>query len=600
MLVVLSTAAAAVLVVIAVLLPPFSLGDRFLGTPYVVLDQEAPQVALDGLTVTRGSASRIGTVGVRLQSVAAEMFLGQPGMSDVQMREARAALPESLTLVSPVYRLQRRPGDSEPMTLRISIPAGVERARLDLYGYDARQQRWSYLPAHPDGQSTALVAEVESLPDAVALFRSALLVPVLGAVIEPGQTPTPEIVAAANVIHPAGLKPITSGALQGSLPAGIAFGQGYAVVPVIRNFDRVDAVDSQTIGSLLRTAAFREDHIRRLMEFVTSAPYQGLAIDYRELSPDLRREYAQFITALGASLRRAGFTLTVAVPFPAISGERIDTGAYDWRAIGAAADAVQLLLPLAPQLSGEGGPVSRTLTWAMGEIGRSKLQVVLSALSVQQRGSAITPATFSEAVAALGQPIASPGTLIPPDTQAEIRLSGERARFDVLAELNTPVIRYLNADGTTRRTVWLTTSAAFRARLGRLLPYNLAGVMVPDLAVPGVPVEMADILREFKISQAARTWYVPVASPPTLNWVVSVGQTVVARHPGAPDTPFIYTPDTPDRVVQISAVIVELGFRLGEVTIRAGVPTATPSPPTPTMQPPTPALPEETPLPPGG
>jgi hypothetical protein len=166
--------------------------------------------------------------------------------------------------------------------------------------------------------------------------------------------------------------------------------------------------------------------------------------------------------------------------------------------------------------------------------------------------------------------------------------------------VNTPEIRYLNADGTTRRTVWLTTGAALRARLGRLLPYNLAGVMVPDLAAPGVPTEMADILREFRVSQAARTWYVPVASPPTLNWMISVGQTVVARQPGTPDAPFTYTPDTPDRVVQISAVIVELGFNLGEVTIRAGVPTPTPSPPTPTMLPPTPALPEETPLPPGG
>jgi hypothetical protein len=44
MLAVLSIAAAAVLVVIAVLLPPFSLGDRFLGTPYMVLDHELPQV----------------------------------------------------------------------------------------------------------------------------------------------------------------------------------------------------------------------------------------------------------------------------------------------------------------------------------------------------------------------------------------------------------------------------------------------------------------------------------------------------------------------------------------------------------------------------
>ncbi|MCC7208838.1 MAG: hypothetical protein IT323_16130 [Anaerolineae bacterium] len=599
MLGVLALVAALVLVVLALLLPPFSLVERLTGAPFQPIGPDGTAVAADGLTLSLPSgaaASSASNLGVRLDVLTRDAFLGQPGPADATLREAREALPQALTLVSPVYRLYGQ--GSGTVTLRLDIPPGADPARLVLYRYDSAARAWRYLPARDhDG---ALIGVVAALPDAVAMFRAPILVPAVSLVIEPGQALTPAMAEMANVVHPAGLKPITSGALQGALPAGVVFGRGYAVVPVIRNFDTPGDADTQIVSGLLRAATFRDEHISRLVEFVLSQPYQGLAIDYRDLSPDTRESFSRFVALLADALHAQDRTLTVVVPFPETSGESIDSGAYDWQAISAAADAVQFLLPLAAPLYSENGPVRGALDAAIRDIGPAKLQVGLSALSAWQQGDEVRSVTYREALAPMGSLVAEPGGVVRGGAPVDVIFSGETAHFDVLSGVGIPVIRYVDADtgNAPRRTVWVMTPGAMRARLAMLLPYNVAGVMIPDLAAAGVPAEMAAILDDFKVAQAAGAWFVPVISPLTLRWTATVNDAPVDQRTGDPAAPYVFTPATDGIRARIRAEIVELDTTLGEITVQSGQPTPQVEPTATSTPTATPSL--ETPLPPGG
>src|SRR5262249_3149647 len=154
---------------------------------------------------------------------------------------------------------------------------------------------------------------------------------------------------------PAGLQPAASGALQGVLPAGVETGHGYGVVPVVRNFANPSAIDVATITSLIQNGGLRAVHVERLVSFASTKPYQGLAIDYRRLPADQRDNFTAFITALAQRMHNANLALTVVVPFPTQGGTGFDTGAYDWRAIGAVADSLQIILPLDPQIFADKG-----------------------------------------------------------------------------------------------------------------------------------------------------------------------------------------------------------------------------------------------------
>src|SRR5204863_1016742 len=117
----------------------------------------------------------------------------------------------------------------------------------------------------------------------------------------------------SNIIHPSGLQPMAAGALQGALPAGIELGRGYAVIPVIRNFSNPSAIDVATITGLLQNSGLRAAHVQQLVEFASSKPYQGLAIDHRRLNADLRDSFTAFVTTLAQKLHNANLTLTVVV-----------------------------------------------------------------------------------------------------------------------------------------------------------------------------------------------------------------------------------------------------------------------------------------------
>lgn len=570
------------LVALGLFLPPVSLGERLFGTPFAPLDAQSASASANGLTVSVDPAKPGSGFGVRIKEIESQYIRNSSaytGEDKDWVRAASKALPATRLRNLIVYRVEKRGTAPEAVSIAASIPqrAGTTSG-YDLYQYDG--SRWVFLPSHPSPDGAALVASVNVLPEAVGLFELDRLVPVIGTVVEIGQQLTPKAAGVASLIHPAGLQPTASGTLQGVLPAGIETGKGYAVVPVIRNFANPAAIDVATVTALLQNRGLRSAHVERLVEFASSKPYQGIAIDYRRLDAEQRDHFTAFIAALAPKLHNANRTLTVVVPFPTQDGSGFNTGAYDWRAIGAVADSLQVILPLDPQTFADKGAVDSALQWAVGEVNRARLQIGLTLLSVQDTNGVFAPIAYADTLAPLGQVEVKPGGVAVAGQPVQASLTGYLAHFAPLDSSGTPSIKYFAPDGTLASTMWLATGAVIRKRLERVTTYNLAGVLALDLLSPGISPDVTNVLSMYKANQPADAQSAALA----LNWMVNAGGSVVAQSTGVPGTPFVYKPDAANSSVAISAEIVGARQMLGPVVLQ--VVTATPAPTaTPTVLP---------------
>ncbi len=563
------------LIGIGLFLPPVALGEQLFSTPYVPLGSSP--VGANGLTIAVDPATAHGDVAVRVNAIPANIFRGEAAASQDDMTwisTARTALPAALTLISPVYRIDQKGNATAALTLTLALPQNTDVTKTDLYQYDSQHNRWSFLSAHPSSDGASLVASTNNLPQALAIFQTGRLVPIINTVIAAGQAMNPEIPSISNIIHPAGLQPAAAGTLAGVLPDGVKLGQGYGVVPVIRNFADPAAVDVSTVTDVLRDATLRTAHIARLAEFASSSSYQGLAIDYRRLPADQRDNFTAFITALAERLHKSNLTLTVVVPFPIQEGSGFNTGAYDWRAIGAAADTVQILLPYDPQAFAQNGWVDSVLKWAIGEISRTRLQIGVSALSVEAVGTSFLPLSYGETLAPLGQITVSPAGVLAPDTSIHATLTGYTPQFAPLDSSGTPAIRYFSPDGKLVSTMWLSTGAVIRRRLDYVTIYNLAGALVLDLASNGIPMNTFDVISAFKVNQLADA---PLASV-VLSWTVSAEGTVVYKETAVPRTPFLYKSGS--STIQIGAELSGMEGTVAPVTVQVATPTPSGAPPT--------------------
>jgi hypothetical protein len=556
---------AALLTFLALLLPPFSLGEQLFGTPFAPL---ANRLTFGDLTL---SAASTNSLNIRLSRLEAAAFSGLPAPSDPLLRQARDVLPKALTPFGAVYRLEQRGTPPDALTLALAIPSGLEPSHADLYGYDAEARRWQFIPAQRAliDEKLSLVTVLngaQRLPDALIVARLAPQVPIVSAVIEAGQAFKPEIAAIANVIHPAGLLPNAEGALDGALPSGISFGRGYAVVPLIRNYRADSAMDAALIESLISDPDRRAAHITRLVEFAVSQPYSGIALEYLSLSATLRESYTVFVSALADALRAEQRTLTLVLPFPALDGAQFETGAYDWRQLGALADTVQVILPPDPRDYLPEGAVRRALAWSVGEISRAKLHAVISARSVQQEGNQWLPISYQEALAPLATLRVTPEGTLPANTPVQIQFAPDVAEFGI--EANMPVVRYKSVEGSFTRAIWLMTSSALRDRLGALLVGNWAGAQVPDFAANGAYLQGTLILAQYKTYRAGQTWLVPIPADLAVHWRASAGELTLAEQIEGIGQPFTFTPDGTYRDIQISAVLDEVDYPLARTTLQ--------------------------------
>ncbi len=584
------------MVLVGLFLPPFSLYDRLFGVQYTALSQPGSRAATaeDGLRVSLVSGP---AVDLTLGRVPLVTFAYGGDASD-WVRQAQAALPRNLALLSDVYRVQYRQPNDALLSFSLVEPSAAQPEVLDVYGYDRANARWEFIPARYNGRRFEAVTARKY--DAVALFQVAPTPPLVVVQYDLTQLLTPEAAAIADIVAPAGLQPMLNGALTGSLAPGFDLAADYQVMPILRDFADPRALDTETVNLLLSTPALRREHARQIASLAAGG-FDGVWIDYRGLSADQRDNFSAFMRELRSQLNTTRMKLGVVVPAPVNHLGEWDTGPYDWQQIGRYADFVQVNLPLDPQayLQGEREYARALFTWAVREVDRTRLMMGMTARSIRELNAAYTSVGYDEGLAALGSVVVSAphteGGVVVPGSTIRARLDGRPALAGVDMRLNAPYVDYLHADGSRAARVWLMTGNALRWRLDAGAGFALAGAAFYDLLAPDLAEGVSAAIRDYRAQ-------VPPAVSPTdlvLRWRIE-GTNGLLQEVITPLGQELETVlNAPDGNYAVNVAITGIGEDVEESPRSGAVvalfePTATPTPlPTPTPTP----LPTVTPTP---
>jgi len=589
---------AGILVGVGLLLPPFSLADRLRGTNYAMLSADANAVAEGDLTVAiygDENGSDYGqNFGVSLQTVPMNTFLAGDLTAGSWISDALASAPPTLAIQSDVYTIRTTGESPENVTLSVTIPPGVDTDLLNLYTWDTQQNAWRFVPAQP--VSGAFVTTVTDVPQHVALFQAAPPdQPRVLVSYDVSQVLSSEIGQLATFVAPAGLQPSLDGKLVGTLGAGFDLNAGYLVTPALRNYADPLATDPQTVSAILSNNGLRAEHALQVAAFA-SGGYDGVLIDYRDLPDDMRANFSQFITYLGQQLDRVGLLLIVTVPAAENVGGEWQTGAYDWRVIGDAADFVQINLPTDPRAfeTGSDRIVEAMLRWTVGEISREKLVIGLSALSQREIGGTFSPIGFDQALSALGDVSVEAQTsetgTIDPGAPIMASLDGYSAAAGTEPSLAGTYIEYMDANGSPVARMWLTTPDALRYRMDKTIPFALSGIAFEDLLSGGVAGGVTQTIMDYKLALPD----MPGASELALRWTIegSDGNVLDTVTTGLND-PLVATINAPDGNYAINVEVLggeSSNAARGGAAVAVFAPTLTPTPlptstPTPTPAP---------------
>jgi len=118
--------------------------------------------------------------------------------------------------------------------------------------------------------------------------------------------------------------------------------------PALREFARshgiplVVLINNQKVGDncqSLRSEASRRRMVKEITDLATREGYDGINLDFQEIRPDVREEFTAVVTELARSLHAKGKILALSL-IPPVDVPPEVTGAYDYRALGQAADYV--------------------------------------------------------------------------------------------------------------------------------------------------------------------------------------------------------------------------------------------------------------------
>lgn len=506
-----------------------------------------------------------GRLRVRLGSIPRESFLN--GNAGRAFQDAPGALPPYLEMKSPLYTLEQR-GDGKAL-VEIIIPNDSQPYHtLDLYRWDKEDGEWVFVPGRVD--MSAEIIRTDEFPDNVAVFQTRPATPIIGTMIRTDEALDDVSASALNLVMPEGLEVQSDGALSGALAGGWRLGANYSVVPVVQ------AREGIPLTGLLNNQASLALHIEDLKAFVVGGSYNGVALDYRSITPADRDAFSAFIADLATALDEYNKVLIVVLHRPGGAPGAWDTGGYDWRAIGAAADAVVIVPGSSPADYAIGGDAMALLDWAIGEISRFKIHLASSSLSVEETGEGIRLISYDEAIAPLGTVMLN--TALPegsdafsPGTQLTFDLNG--GVTTVTPDQNTGAYTY-TLDGGQRR-IWIVTATTIRTRLDLAAIYNIGGMTINNMLSGGNDAALLMAINEFKTTSVSS-----VPSQLLMQWTVADASGAVLSENTGLMTPFAWLANAPGEFTVHGQVVGGRVSDRGAVAVRVAEekPADTPTP----------------------
>lgn len=456
------------LLVAGLFLPPVSLAQR-LGL--AGSDREGVE------DPAAASETPVEGLALHLQDSSAEVSINAVTRSDFAADESTAAmaaaLPETADVRSSVFLINYE-GQAPLARIAIDVPADASATEtLDLYGWNG--QEWAFIPLESSeaGQweSVSLAA-----PQAVALMQTAAPDDaVIAAEVRPTEKLPGPVLPYLNEVVAGTLTLAEDGTLEGDV-ADVPQG-GYRQYVHATNTGVV--VDQGALATLLTDDALLDEHVEALQQ--AAASYAGLNLDYQGVLPEHSAAYTTLVTRLAEALHAQDKLLLVTLQTPmALEDGEWDTGGQEWQAIGRAADVVYVQMPLDPAAYGDEGKALQLVQWAVRQIHRHKINLLVSTNAVDAVGGAYRELPNATALEKFGELSVTDGAeTVPVGTSVEVGLAGSAGPLEW--DGGNVMYRYTYQQADQEHTVWLNNGAALSYHMRFAAPFHLRGVSLRGL-----------------------------------------------------------------------------------------------------------------------
>ncbi len=228
------------------------------------------------------------------------------------------------------------------------------------------------------------------------------------------------------------------------------------------------------------------------------------------------------------------------------------------------------------------------LSWAVGSTNRYKIQLVLTARSIEQVDNSLIPISYEQALKPFTQVQVEDGKqMVNPGENVVLSLVGMQQSTGLQLDAGTGTywFSYVNGGGK-KHTIWLGNASSLARKLQIVSQYNLRGVAIDNLLGEANDPQMWEVIRKFHEQIVP-----PVQSQFDIVWKIQDGNgaTVAEQKKPLSDPKFEWTaPQNPGKYMIEAAVSadgqVSNPADVNKVALVVAVPTPTPLP-TPTPEP---------------
>lgn len=392
-------------------------------------------------------------------------------------------LPEGYAQVSGVFELREVPPElpeGAEYELEVALRSETSDPRnLVLFAFD--EGTWRPLGnAVLSQDGTRVRATVSELPSIVVVLRRISPAGHLVAYVPHGAGLHPTAAERATIVHTVDFRPAADGTVEGT-PTNLPPLEDAAWVPTIR----ASAADTGTLANvdaILASAASRSTHVNAIVQLVRDLQADGIDIAYLDLRPDLRASFALFVLELSQALHKEGKLLTLTLPPPAqLADGSMDEGAYDWRALGEAADVLQITPFRDQRLYRLQMP--DILEYLKTLVPAEKLVLTVTPYATEAADGELRTLRLADAMriaAAIQQPDA--GGPIEPNQNVEIvapNIDRNEGLSGIVWDPNTATVSFSYRQNGNR-TVWLENVFSVSFKLELVARHRLGGVAVED------------------------------------------------------------------------------------------------------------------------
>lgn len=555
----------AILIIIGLFLPPISLGDRLgFGGSDEEANTETAAAGEDAVMAdsSEGTTSVPGEITLTVADGAGAVTVSATSLDEFIQANANATMPEGTAVQGNVYTVSYE-GEAPVGQAELTIPEATSPETIDLVGWDGAA--WNFIPSQVDtaGQQIESV-EGEALPQAYAMVvLGEFEYPEIGTSVASGQELVPELLPLLTKVTVDGLTLVEGGALEGEvqpLPDG-----PYDQYVSATNVGAI--VDQEGLSAMLNDANAQAVQLGALISAASAGGFDGVNLDYQEVSNSDREAFTQFVNTLAETLAQQDMDLALTLDTPAHVGESWDTGGQDWAALGQIAKHIFIQMPGYPEAYLKDGTVDQMLAWAVHQIPREKLIMLLTANAVSGVGEFYQELSNAAALENFGTLEFVQGSeAVEPGTAVEVALAGTAGPLEWDGSSLTYKYSYTDENGQTH-DVWLANAAALANRTSLADGLNLGGISVSGLGEVADGAGYADALSSYLTDGEN-----PAPESAAIVWTVRDGNDSVVASATGEELTFAWdgSEDAGDYTIGADFALGETVIPIGSATIAVG------------------------------